>query len=318
MGRVKNTFKYGCFGCLGTAAAMILVIGAMAGLAAWQSGRPKAVEQRELTQDLPVAPADAYRGERDTLPRIELSGDDVPSGAGRVVLRMKIGSFRVVPGPPGTPVRVDADYDTNRFKLDQSYESQDDGTWDYTLKFGPKSFLSMFAMGGMDEPRVTVTLPRDVPMVIDADIRMGESEVELGGLYVLDARFDIGMGDHRVSFSEPLPVPMAGLVVDGGMGALALNHVGNASPGRVDVRQSMGELRLDLRGRWVQDSSIVARCSMGECGLRAPTDVGIEIAGTRITLGEKVVRIEDRPRPTPEAPSLKIDVAQTMGELRLE
>jgi hypothetical protein len=80
----------------------------------------------------------------------------------------------------------------------------------------------------------------------------------------------------------------------------------------------MGELRLDLGGAWVRDAFIYARCSMGECGIRVPDDVGLELERIGVTIGGRTLRVKNRPRPTPDAPQLRLNLGQRIGELRVE
>ena len=74
---------------------------------------------------------------------------------------------------------------------------------------------------------------------IPANLRMGESRMELGGLWILDADIDFGMGDHSVSFDEPLAVPVAGVRLDTSLGVLRVDRLGNASPADAWIKHSI-------------------------------------------------------------------------------
>jgi hypothetical protein len=321
VGRTRNALKYGCFGCLALAGGMVLILVLLGVAAWWQSGKERIPEHRALTQSLPSTRSpETYEGQddRERFPGFRLDDPAVAGRAGRVELRLRAGSFRVEPGPEGSAIEVEASFDRNRFRLEQSYETGPDGGWTYHLEFGAKGFLSLLGIGDGDEPQVTVILPRGVPFHLRGDIGMGESKLELGGLWLTGAALDLGMGEHTVVFGEPLHAPMERLTVNGGMGELNLSAIGNASPERVEVRQRMGALTLDLTGRWQRDADVRTRCSLGECSVRVPDDVGVRLTRARVTIGERSGGLRDRPRPGPDAPELRIDASQSIGELRID
>ena len=315
----KGCRKYGCFGCLGAIALVILggVVIATLGLIALQ--REPAPATEELSQEVPaVILPEAGLPLLEAGPFVSFEDFDIPPEApGRVVLDLSMASFVVESGPPGQPIRVESDYDSARFELEQSYEADGDSGWVYRLRFGPKrSLLGLFGFNYGDEVRVI--LPRGVPMVLEAQISKGESELELGGLWLLEADLELGMGDHTVSFDDPLYAPMERFRLEGGMGSLRVDRLGNASPETVHVKHSMGELDLDLRGPWARDSDVTVRCGMGECSIRVPDDVAIRHQ-ISFLMGEKRLRgLRDLPEPGEGIPTMKLDVAASMGQLSID
>jgi hypothetical protein len=321
--RVKGCLKGGCIGCGGLVVAFILVVVVIGVLAALAS-RTQLVEERRLDQEIPPPvglprPADEDIGDplRDVEQGFRFEGVDV-AAPGRVILDLSVGEFEVVPGPADAPAHVEAVFDTNRYELAQSWQAGDGGAWSYRVFFGARSFIKLIAGDDNEAPRVKIVLPRDRPFVLEGRIRMGESQVELGGLWVLDAYLKLGMGEHTVRFSEPLAAPMGALELRGSMGEVRLFDAGNASPARLEARHGMGALELDLRGSWVRDATILVRGSMGEVEVRVPDDVALELTRATVGLGEAVTRgIEDRPELPPGAPRLTLDARGSLGELRI-
>lgn len=326
----KGCFKFGCFGCLMLLAisiGLVLLVGAIQ--LTTDAGDPMP-EQRNVERALPPAPplpngalppeAPATPGgELPTIAVAPLPADFDPSEtrAGVLVLDLSMGDFIIQPGPPGEPIRVEADYDTNSFELAETFEQDSDGTWRYEIDFGLRGgWLGMLMRGGAQgHNRVTITIPRDQPMDIRGKIGMGQSEVDLGGLWVRDVDLKMGAGDHFLEFREPLRVPMASFKVDGSMGEVELRGLGDASPQEVRVEHGMGAVLVDLSGAWRNDSDVRVEFSMGECKLWLPEgDVNIDLKRASVSMGEKRVNLGDRDA-VAGAPTLALNLSGSMGEL---
>lgn len=319
-GRGRGCLKYGCFGCLGLGATVILVFALIAALALRNSSGSSEWARDELTQELPrvVLPDDPSQATGDELPTPFAPRALEPDQVGRVVLNVKACEFIILPGRSGEPIRVEADYDTQRYALGQKLDTDDDGAWTYHLSFSYRSFLSMFGNQG-DHPKVRLYLPPGVPFSLEGVVSMGESDLELGGLWITATDLDLGMGSHALSFDRPSPRPMERFKLDASMGELQVRGLGNASPGEVSVEHSMGEMRLDLRGDWITDSNVQASCSMGECRVTVPRDVAVELDRAHVSLGEKqVLGLRNLPASGEGVPTLHLSVSQSMGELRIE
>lgn len=271
---------------------------------------------------MPEAPPRAPgSGELPEILLAPLPADFDPSTvrAGRLELDLRKGEFIVQPGPAGEPIKVESDYDTNAFTLAETYDQRDDGTWYYKISFDSKSgWLGLLMRGGTHSSnRVTITVPRDQPMDIVGTIGMGESEVDLGGLWLREVDLELGTGDHFLELTEPLRVPMDRFAIDGSMGSVELRSIGDASPRSVRVNHGMGELLVDLAGKWRNDATIDVDFSMGECKLWLPEAVNIDVARARVSMGERRVKLQEREE-MPGAPTLTLNLSGSMGELSVK
>ena len=106
--------------------------------------------------------------------------------------------------------------------------------------------------------------------------------------------------------------------VDASIGELRVRSLGNASPAFVELDHSIGEVSLDLRGEWRRDAEITARCGIGECGIRLPRDVGVELIRSQIFIGDSdLSALQSAPISVPGAPTLRLDLSGKIGELRV-
>ncbi len=106
--------------------------------------------------------------------------------------------------------------------------------------------------------------------------------------------------------------------VDGSIGELSVGALGNASPVKASVDHSIGEVYVDLRGEWQNDSEIYVGSSIGECRVNLPSEqIGVDLRGGSVTIGESDLRRVRTRGAAPEgAPVLRLTARHTIGELR--
>lgn len=328
----RGCFKTGCLGCLALVALMVglpilLVLISLA------IGRPEQHQESERLRrtlpelavpgpddapgDLPAEqPAESTSGEFVERPLMPEAVTVTPP-AGHLLLDLEMGRFEVVPGPPGSDIQVEADYDSGSFELKESYEPAADGTWTYQLSFRDKiGWLRRFGGNNVIHNRLRLIVPQGRPFALEGKVAMGESDLELGGLWLTRVDLDLGAGGHQLSFDEALPHPLEALVIDSSYGELKARKLGNASPALLKVSHTAGEVRLDLTGAWQQDAEIDVSFSFGECRLTVPETVGVEVTRASINMGEKRMSGLDRSTPLPPgAPTLRLSLQGNAGEI---
>lgn len=211
---------------------------------------------------------EARRGSRPT--RVDLLQE--VHGTGRFVLDVRNVEVQIQPGPGGHPIRVAGEFDAAVTEIVPDYSDSVDGGWTYRLRTRPAGLLQRIAHQGGAGNSIVVTLPRDVPLVLEGSIDGGQTRIELGGLWVTTTDLTLGDGDHRMSFSNPLRQPMTRLLLDSALGELTLVQLGNASPREVKIGKSVGDACVDLRGAWQADATIEVACGVASCDLHRPGD----------------------------------------------
>ena len=283
----------GCLrnGCLGCAGVLVLILGAATLLVSL--GRGAARSQKIITSSveeaLPAAstePEAAPSQEGEAAPFSDAPPLALPDftpenhsepRAGRVLIDLRQGEFHVEPAAPGEPLRIEAEYDENRYELVTRLDEGEDGEWSYEIRFrqvgrmGVVAFLARLM--GAENPSVRVYLPRDVPMDLDLRFSQGGGEAELGGLWLTETKVAFTQGGGELRFSEPLREPTESLSIDATMGGGSFRRLGNASPKRLRVQTQMGGGQVDLRGQWRRDCEISLETRMGGLDVRLPNDV---------------------------------------------
>ena len=292
----STVFKYGCFGCLGLIVLVVGSLAVMVGVAKMQAGKVEMAEQA-ISPELPPPSFELPE------PDVVTTGSGRIQAAGRIELDFSGGEFNIEPAGQGKSLRVDAVYDKATYLFEESLKVSEDGPWVYRVTFrqtGSGLFTVIKEMFSKVKPKVTVYLPTDRPVALDLKLSKGGAEVDLGGLWITEADIDMQMGGMVLMVTEPMQAPMDRLSVSASMGGFAISRLGNASPRVLDVDARMGGMDLDLRGRWVTDSDVSIRFSMGGAAVRLPDGVrfeGLDRPGVGL--------LEDQEIPPP---TLKFDI----------
>jgi hypothetical protein len=317
-GRKGSCFKYGCLGCVALLVLLLIAAGTIMAIGLMLGAPEERLERPRLVRELPApVPGDASADRAEMEPLGELIPLD--ERAGRVILDLNEGSFRIVPAPAGEPIRVDGRYDAGVYELAESFEQQEGEGWVYRVSFDRRvSWIRALFKETDQDNRINISLPRGTPFVLEGSIGIGESILELGGLAIRDVDLELGTGAHELKFGEPAPVPMESFDLAGSIGELRVSGLGNASPQTVKVSHRIGEVNIDLRGAWLRDTEVAIRCGIGECAVRVPDNVGVELLSADVTLGEVTSSGLDLSRPPePGVPTLRLELSGRIGEVRL-
>lgn len=313
--------KYGCFGCLGVVGLIVLVGLTFVGLG-YMGAQNEQIEEVtaqpvmpeiELPAEEPVEDAalpDATEAAATTLEAVRGTPPEIVRGT--VHLNFNNVEGRVRPAEPGEPMRIEARFDKNAYELVENLQKADDGTWRYDVSFrrSRNSIITALKEAFSNHyPRMTLYLPRDVAIDVEAEVLEGGAIVELAGLTIRDARFVVKRGALQLSVREPLAAPMNRLDLGLRMGGLESSTLGNASPATLTSSNRMGGLELDLRGRWVQDGDVDVTVSMGGGAVLLPR--GVNLTGAR----DRTIR---PPEDTPAEvwiPTVSLSATANSGEI---
>jgi hypothetical protein len=239
---------------------------------------------------------------------------------GRIVLDVTAIDFTIRPGPAGEPIRVEADYDSNGFRLAKSFETRSDGSWVYELEFKPKGgWLGTILRGGNQSKNdLVLVIPKGQPIELTGSIGIGESNTDLGGLWIESVDLKMGIGDHFLEISQPTAEPIGSFQIDSSLGELEVRRLGNGSPASITVEHSIGELFLDLKGDWLNDSAVEVEFGIGEFQLWLPELVHIDLVSSSVSIGEKSIDIPDETDIPADAPTVTLNLSGNIGELSVE
>jgi hypothetical protein len=256
-------------------------------------------------------------------PRHQVFTHVLPPGEGTIEIDARLADLDIVPGPPGSPLLLEARWDDARYRLDESLQPQGDG-WRYELRFHGHGLRLIQIDGNSDVIAggngLRLTIPRDRSVSLVGHFGLGESALDLGGLSLSSVDLQFGAGEHRLAFAEPTAQPLSLLRVEGSFGEITIDGAGNASPRRLAVKHGMGDLVLDLTGQWRNDGDVELHLGMGDSEVHLPLtdEAGAIVERAHVGLGDG--EIHDRPISELPAglPRVRIRATSGMGDLRIQ
>ena len=240
-------------------------------------------------------------------------------------IELQDGTFDIRPGPPGTDVTVDGEYVTPYYELVEERGTGPDGQ--RTMRIGVRPTRSMLVRmvaalrshGDGVHNDLTVTLPEGVAIELALRLRAGETRTDLGGLTLVHLEADLSMGEHRLDFSRPLARLLPRGQVTGGMGDIALEHLGNARALEWATSSRMGNVTVDLGGDWPVGTvaELHVNHSMGDLRVNIPDTVRIAAdSDIGVTLGDRGPIDASGGSDDAATPVVRLHVSTTLGETR--
>ncbi|MBT3946901.1 MAG: hypothetical protein HOC49_08545 [Candidatus Marinimicrobia bacterium] len=120
------------------------------------------------------------------------------------------------------------------------------------------------------------SLPSMVPIELDLDIGMGESNIDFTDLILSRIQIEGGMGEMNVEMHKPNPMVCDFLKIDTGLGSFEAEGLGNINAREVDIEVGMGSADIDYRGHFNHDVEINIEVGMGSIELILPENVNVK------------------------------------------
>lgn len=202
--------------------------------------------------------------ERYELPQDRVVRIDVEIDAGEVTFSRC---------PRGVEAWITIDYDPEIVDVDVYYDPDaprlevlvDRDTW-------------LEKRGDKKEAEVLIELPFAVQLDLEADIKAGDVDFELGDLSLVRMELRTVAGEVRVAFSKPNRSVMEVLEINTKVGESRLRHLGNARFRTAEINGGIGELDVDFRGELYPDAAVRIDLDMGKTRLKLPEETGVRLS----------------------------------------
>jgi hypothetical protein len=125
-----------------------------------------------------------------------------------------------------------------------------------------------------------VQLTRRAPLELTIDATAADATLDLTGLPLRRFALNTGAAAATVRFDAPNTESMSVFDAQVGAGGLKLIGLGNAGASEARIEGDIGDLSLDLGGRWQRDMQIVVSSAIGGVRITAPPTIGIELQST--------------------------------------
>lgn len=174
------------------------------------------------------------------------------------------------------------------------------------------------------QQNAVIELSPEVNLSLDVSFGAVEAGLDLGGLRLTDARIRTTASRSSVRFSQPNLATCSRLELNAGAAEFEAVALGNSGCQEIRFDGGMGEVTLDLTGRWPADARLVANVAVGGLTLRLPRDLGVELVVDRFLASFNPVGFhrqdasyfsdgyEGRQR------HLRIEIKSTVGDINVE
>ncbi|MBN2092934.1 hypothetical protein JW964_25150 [candidate division KSB1 bacterium] len=125
--------------------------------------------------------------------------------------------------------------------------------------------------------KVEVLLPEAPQIDLQANIKAGEIDFELGDLRLKSVELRNWAGDVSVDFDKPNLVRMTSFEVNVKVGELKIANLGNANFEVADINSGIGEMRLDFSGAKLKDATADVDLDIGETTIIIPENSGTKM-----------------------------------------
>ena len=133
-----------------------------------------------------------------------------------------------------------------------------------------------------------VQLTRRAPLELSIAATAANATLDLTGLPLRRFSLTTGAARAAVRFDAPNPESMSLFDATAGAGGLELIGIGNAGASEVRIAGDVGDIALDLGGRWQRDMTLTVTSAIGGISITAPPTIGIELQSTGLLSRETV------------------------------
>jgi len=183
--------------------------------------------------------------------------------------------FRIRPNPDSKQIIVEINYNPEKMDVDADFDANSNHLYvSVDVEKWSKGFH-----GDQNSGECTVYFPLGIPIELNSSCKAGEINFDLGGLSLENVDLRLAAGTVKVRFQKPNPIQMDDFSIDGKIGELELEKLGNAGFQTADISAGIGVLSLGLSGSkkidFPQDISVDMK--IGEINLILPENRPIKL-----------------------------------------
>jgi len=186
----------------------------------------------------------------------------------RVTVDAGIGELFVEGGAVGL---LDAEFRYNIEELEPDVTYEVDGDTGRLRVFN-KENINVIPTGEI-ESEWRLQFAEDVPLEMDLNLGLGDSDLDLSDLTVTSLDVSAGAGKLDLNVGNQT---LDRLNVEAGVGDVDVNVAGGKI-GRLDYSSGAGSTRIDLRGAWEDDLVATIEGGLGDLTVIVPRDTGARI-----------------------------------------
>ncbi len=121
-----------------------------------------------------------------------------------------------------------------------------------------------------------IYLTTRIPISMNLDMSMGNSDLKLERLKISDFSLDVGMGEVTIDFGERMnPVNCRKVDIDAGMGSATVKNLLNANTDQMEFGCGLGSMNLEFSGLLEYDVDVDISIGMGSVKIQIPAGYNV-------------------------------------------
>jgi len=128
------------------------------------------------------------------------------------------------------------------------------------------------------ENELTLNLTNKAVLDLNFDLGVVKGEVDLSGLKISNLDLEMGVSKTTVLFSEVNQASMKSFDIEGGVGKLAVENLGNANISEFSFEGGVGSYELNFGGEYQQNLQGKISLGMGKVVLYLPRHIGTRLS----------------------------------------
>ncbi|KAA3656800.1 MAG: hypothetical protein DWQ04_30055 [Chloroflexi bacterium] len=166
-------------------------------------------------------------------------------------------------------LNADFRYNIDELEPDVTYDVDDDTG---RLRVFNKDNINVIPTGEV-ESEWRLQFAEDVPLEMNLNLGLGDSDMDLSDLIVTSLEVSAGAGRLDLNVGNQT---LDRLRVEAGLGDVKVDVAGGTI-GRFDYQSGAGSTRIDLRGAWEDDLVATIEGGLGDLTVIVPRDTGVRI-----------------------------------------
>lgn len=126
--------------------------------------------------------------------------------------------------------------------------------------------------------RILIEIPMRPNIILDAKLKAGEIDIELGGVALEELELTTWAGEVEFGLSDRNRVVCRKASINTKVGETRIIGLSNLRFENIDIDGGIGEMRIDFRGHGEKEASAEIDLDIGETHIEIPNDLGVRLA----------------------------------------
>lgn len=200
-----------------------------------------------------------------------------------MVVFIRFGNGYLDLGPADDKMAFEGEFYYKEYKPDVRYEVVgDEGRLDIRfsgdVREGDDESKHIDSIDKLYDNEMNLRFSPKIPLDLDMDFGVIKGNLDFSGLQIKNIDIEVGVSKAEVYFKETNKITMESFNIEGGVGKLHIEKLGNANIKEMVFEGGIGSYEMDFSGEYQQDLYGSMELGMGKLILYIPRKIGTRIS----------------------------------------